>query len=174
VITIVFEAHSTSVDNERHIASGHADVPLSMLGQQQSRELGERYQGDHFDAIFCSDLKRSYRTAEIAFGSLHKIVRDPRLRECDYGDFTQKPSSIVDPEKPKRINEPFPNGESYEQAAERIRSFLETLSQDYQDKRVMVVGHRATQYGLEHWINGVPLQEAITAPWTYEFNQLHK
>jgi phosphoserine phosphatase len=68
MITIIFEAHGTTFDNEAHLASGHNDVALSPLGENQARELGERYKDIHFDAIFCSDLQRSYKTAEIAFG----------------------------------------------------------------------------------------------------------
>ena len=32
----------------------------------------------------------------------------------------------------------------------------------------MVIGHRATQYGLEHWINGIPLEKVISAPWQWQ------
>lgn len=178
MVTIVFEAHATSLDNERHLSSGHNDVALSELGLRQAKELGERYKDDRFDAIFCSDLQRAYKTAEIAFDGLSQIVQDPRLRECDYGDFTQKPSSIVDPEKAKRITEPFPGGESYEQTAQRMKDFLTDLLANYDEKRVMIIGHRATQYGLEHWIKGVPVKNAVTAPWswqpgwTYKLNKL--
>lgn len=178
MVTIVFEAHSTSLDNEAHRSSGHYDVELSDLGIKQSKELGNRYKGNYFDAIFCSDLQRSYKTAELAFGGLYKIVQDPRIKECDYGDFTRRPSDEVEAEKANRITKPFPNGESYEQTAERMRSFLEDLLKDYGDKRVMVVGHRATQYGLEHWIKGVPIKEAVTSHWqwhpgwTYELKEL--
>ena len=52
----------------------------------------ERYKDDHFDAVFTSDLARAYRSAEIGFGNRWPIIRDKRLRECDYGDLTQKPS----------------------------------------------------------------------------------
>lgn len=178
MVTIVFESHGTTFDNELHQASGHYDVALSPLGEQQSGEMGERYKDDHFDAIFCSDLQRSYKSAEIAFGNKFPIIQDARLRECDYGDLTQHPSSEVDPEKPKRITEPFPNGESYEQTSEHMKSFLQDLLKDYDGKRVMVIGHRATQYGLEHWIKGLPLAEVIPAPWkwqpgwTYELKEL--
>lgn len=27
-----------------------------------------------------------------------------------------------------------------------------------------MIGHRATQVALEHWLNGVPLAEAVAAP----------
>jgi len=167
-VEIIFEAHGTTYDNEVHLSSGHNDVELSPLGVEQSREMGERYRNDHFDAIFCSDLQRAYKSAEIAFGDKFPISKDARLRECDYGDLTQHTSDEVTPEKPKRIYEPFPNGESYEQTSERMRSFLQDLLRDYEGKRVMIVGHRATQYGLERWVKGLPLEEVVPAPWKWQ------
>lgn len=177
MITIIFEAHGTTFDNEAHLSSGHNDVALSPLGIKQSEEMGERYKDDHFDAIFCSDLQRAYRSAEIAFGNKFPIIQDKRLRECDYGDFTQKPSEIVDAEKPKHITVPFPRGESYIRTTHRIGSFLDFLKKNYDGKRVMVIGHRATQYGIENIINSVPLEQLVTAHfkwqpgWKYELNK---
>jgi broad specificity phosphatase PhoE len=168
MVTIIFESHGTTIDNENHIASGWADAELSELGIRQAKELGERYKNDALDAIFCSDLQRSYETAESAFGNRFEIVKDERLRECNYGDLTQHSSEEVDKEKPNRIKEPFPNGESYEKASERMRAFLRDLIKDYDGKRVMIVGHRATQYGLERWIEHIPLAQAIPAPWKWQ------
>jgi broad specificity phosphatase PhoE len=105
------------------------------------QDVAERINSDHFDAIFTSDLERAYRSAEIGFGLRSAIIRDKRLRECDYGDLTQKPSAMVDAEKPKRLHEPFPNGESYDETYERMKSFLHDLRRDYGGKRVMVIGN---------------------------------
>lgn len=174
MIHIIFEAHGTTYDNEAHLSSGHNDVELSPLGIAQSKELGERYKGQTFDAIFCSDLQRSYKSAEIAFGEKYPIIKDARLRECNYGDFTQNPSEIVDEQKLKRIHEPFPNGESYTQTNMRMKDFLLELSKEYNGKKVMIIGHRATQYGLDSLINGVSLETLVTTKfvwqpgWSYE------
>ncbi len=174
MITIIFESHSTTFDNEKHLASGHNDVVLSSLGEKQARELGERYEGEKFDVIFCSDLQRSYKTAEIAFGDKFPIIKDKRLRECDYGDLTQHPSFEVDPEKIKRIKISFPNGESYEQTTVRMKSFLDDLKKNYdlpagrQGVKVMIIGHRATQYGLEYWIKKHSLEEIISNSWKWQ------
>ena len=168
-VEIIFEAHGTTFDNEAHRSSGWFDVELSPLGKKQSKEMGKRYQNENFDTIFVSDLKRAIETAEIAFNDRNfHIVKDKRLRECNYGDFTQNPSSQVDEEKSKRIIEPFPNGESYTQTTERIKMFLDDLKENYQGKRVMVIGHRATQYGLENLIFGKPLEEVMPAPWSWQ------
>ncbi len=169
MIAIIFEAHGTTVDNEAQRASGHFDVGLSELGVKQAKELGERYSKENFDAVFCSDLQRSFRTAEIAFeGRKFKIIRDSRLRECDYGDFTRQPSEKVDEEKPKHIEKPFPNGESYKQTAERMKSFLQDLLKNFDGKRILIIGHRATQYGLERWIKGVSLKDTVSAKWKWQ------
>jgi broad specificity phosphatase PhoE len=168
MVEIIFEAHGTTFDNEAHLSSGHNDVALSPLGEQQSREMGVRYKDDHFDAIFCSDLQRAYKSAEIGFGNKWPIVKDVRLRECDYGDFTQHPSSEVDAEKPKRIHTPFPNGESYDETTERMKSFLVDLLKNYDGKRVMIIGHRATQYGLDYFICGVPMLQLVTTHFKWQ------
>lgn len=169
MITIIFEAHSTTIDNEAHLASGWNDVSLSELGIKQSKELGERYNINDFDAIFVSDMERAYQTATLAFNiEPKKLLVDWRLRECDYGELTQHAKEEVDAQKAQRIYEPFPGGESYEQTSLRMKSFLSDLIRFYDGKVVMIIGHRATQYGLEHWIEGVTIIEAVKAPWKWQ------
>ncbi len=169
MVTIVFETHATSVDNELHLASGQSDCALSMLGRRQARELGARYADQHFATIFCSDLRRAVETAQIAFGSRPiPIIQDRRLRECDYGALTRHPNVRVDHERPGRITEPFPGGESYLQTALRLRGFLEELVAQYSGMRILIIGHRATWYGLEQWIHGIPLEAAVSTTWTWQ------
>lgn len=179
MVKLIFESHGTTTDNESHLSSGHNDAPLSELGIKQARELGERYAENKPDAVFCSDLERAYQTATYAFGfDTSLIFVDWRLRECDYGELTQHPSDEVDLEKVKHISQPFPNGESYEQCAERMKSFLHDITQSYDGKTVMVIGHRATQYGLEHWINHKPLLELVSTRfewqpgWQYQLGEI--
>jgi broad specificity phosphatase PhoE len=168
MVDIIFEAHGTTFDNEAHLSSGHNDVELSPLGVGQSKEMGIRYKDESFDAIFCSDLQRAYKSAEIAFGNKFPIIKDARLRECDYGDFTQNPSEIIDEQKLKRINDPFPNGESYMQTSARMRDFLDDLLQNYNGKKIMIIGHRATQYGLDNLINGDSLETLVSTKFKWQ------
>lgn len=168
MVTIIFEAHGTSLDNENHLASGHYDVALSPLGEKQAKELGQRYKDETFDAVFCSDLQRSYKTAEIAFGDRFPIIKDERLRECDYGDLTRHPSEEVESLKVKHIKKPFPNGGSYEDCLKRMKEFLDDLTKVCNGKKVLIIGHRATQYGLEYWINGKSLKKLITTSFKWQ------
>lgn len=168
MITIIFESHSTTIDNENKLSSGWNDIELSTLGINQAENLGTRRANEKFDAIFCSDLQRSYKTAQIAFGDSFPIMKDDRLRECDYGKLTQSPTEIVDAEKLNCISIPFPDGESYEQTTKRMKSFLQDLLKKYDGKKVMVIGHRATQYGLEFLINHRSLEIIIKSRWKWQ------
>jgi len=168
MITLIFESHSTTKDNEAGTAAGWYDVELSDVGMQQAKELGQRYAGQAFDAVFCSDLQRSYKTAELAFGDAFPVIQDERLRECNYGDLNRAPKTQIDAMKHSAITEPFPNGESYQDTSSRMKAFIDDLKANHDGKRVMIIGHRATQYGLEEWVNHVPLEEAVMAPWQWQ------
>jgi broad specificity phosphatase PhoE len=166
---LVFETHATSLDNEAGLASGWFDVALSATGEEQARALGQRRRDDHPAVVFCSDLSRSFHTAEIAFGDRSRpIVRDARLRECDYGDLTRRPMSEIEQRRLRHLADPFPNGESYQQVVERVAGWLREAQGYLEAGTVLVIGHRATYYALEHLLNGVTLHEAMTAPWTWQ------
>lgn len=168
MLTLFYSPHMTSVDNEAGRASGHADVPLSALGQQQARELGQHYATEALDAIFCSDLQRASTTAQIAFaGRTLPLVPDARLREYDYGDLTQYPTAQVEEEFPRRITAPFPHGESLLMVVRRVGDFLHDVLRTYDGKAIVVIGHRATRYGLEYWCGDASLEEIVHAPWQW-------
>lgn len=168
MITVIFESHATTVDNENRVCSGHFDAKLSELGKKQAKELGERHADETFDAIFCSDLSRSYDTAEIAFAGKYPVIQDARLRECDYGDFEHCSRDVMDGEQFNRISEPFPSGESYEQAYQRMSDFLADLRQNYAGQRVMIIGHGATRGALEHFLGALTIKDSILAARTWK------
>lgn len=168
MIIIIFESHSTTKDNEAGTAAGWYDVELSDLGVDQAKQLGQRYAGHAFDTIFCSDLQRSYKTAELAFVGAFSVVQDERLRECNYGELNRAPKTEIDAMKREAINIPFPGGESYQDTSKRMKSFIDDLKASHDGETVMIIGHRATQYGLEEHINGVSLEEAVLAPWQWQ------
>jgi len=168
-MTIIFESHATSLENEAKLSSGWNDVDLSELGLRQAAELGERYRDTLPDAVFCSDLQRSYKTAAVAFKDTHTpIFIDSRLRECNYGDLTRAPQEEVEGKRGQHVHVRFPNGESYEDTSRRMGEFLDELKRDYAGKTVMIIGHRATQYGLEEHLLGRRLDEVVSEPWKWQ------
>jgi broad specificity phosphatase PhoE len=168
-VEIVFETHSTSTDNEAGIATGWLEGALSPTGRQQARELGARRRADGIAAVFTSDLGRAVETARIAFaGSEIPVHRDPRLRECDYGDLNGAPVSAIERERTRRVDEPFPDGESYRQTVERMREFLDDVSAEFEGRRILVIGHSATRWALEHLLEGAGLTELVAAPFDWQ------
>ena len=169
MIKLIFETHATSLDNEAGLASGHYDVDLSPLGEAQARGLGARRAADLPCLVVASDLKRAWRTAEIAFGTRVPIERDARLRECDYGELTRRPTAEIDERRESAIEEPFPGGESYRQATDRVGRLVgDLLQRPDLDGWVLLVGHRATHYALWSLLGGVSLEHAVTAPWHWQ------
>lgn len=172
---IYFATHATTTDNEAKISSGWKDVELSELGIRQAEELKDIFKDIHIDLICCSDLKRAVDTAKIAFKDKIPTIIDKRLRELNYGDFNGEPAEIVGPMKIRKIKEPFPNGESYEQAIKRTHGFYKELKKNHSDKTVLIVGHRATQYGLDTLTGGKTIEECLSTSfkwqpyWEYNF-----
>lgn len=174
-VEIFYESHATSLDNEAGLASGHFDVDLSPAGERQAGDLGSRHATRPLAAVFCSDLRRGYRTAEIAVaGRAVPIIRDTRLRECDYGALTRHPRSEIDAIALQCLSTPYPQGESWLQAVTRMRPFLEDLASRHEGQQVLMIGHRATHYALEYWIKERSLESLVTTrePWRPEWRYL--
>jgi broad specificity phosphatase PhoE len=168
MLTLFYSPHMTSVDNEAKRASGHADVPLSEAGRQHAQELGQHYATKMLDAIFCSDLQRALLTSQVAFAGRGLPIRaDARLREYDYGDMTRSPIAQVEEEFPRRITEPFPHGESLLMVVQRVGAFFREIWSAYDGKTLVIIGHRATRYGLEYWCGDASLEEIVQTPWPW-------
>jgi broad specificity phosphatase PhoE len=168
-VEIVFETHSLTTDNEAGVATGWLDGQLSERGRALAAELGRRRRNDAVAAVFASDLGRSAETVELAFGGSDVPVHlDPRLRECDYGAWNGMPAARLERERAQRITRPFPDGESYLEVVDRVASFLEELARDWDQARVVVVGHSATRWALDHLLAGAALLDLVAAPFAWQ------
>jgi 2,3-bisphosphoglycerate-dependent phosphoglycerate mutase len=175
VLEIVYETHSWSVDNECGIATGWLPGRLSEHGKRQAEELGARRRDDGLSAVYTSDLARAVETAEIAFaGSALPIYREWRLRECNYGDLNGAPVAELDAVRQRHVDEPFPGGESYRAAVARVGEFLDELLAERDGERVLLIGHGATCFALDHLVNGVPLEQLVAAPFDWQEGWLYR
>ncbi|MDD4353399.1 MAG: histidine phosphatase family protein [Candidatus Nanoarchaeia archaeon] len=163
MIKITYFVHGTTNDNEKELSSGWKDADLSAKGIQQSINLKENVKNIKFDAVFCSDLKRAVESARLTFGN--NIIQDKRLRECNYGIFNGNKSIIVEPMQEKCIDKKFPDGESYEDVKKRIKSFLEFLNKNYQEKHIAIVSHKAPQLALDVLLKGKTWNQAFEQDW---------
>ncbi len=160
-VIITYFVHGTTMDNIDKFASGQADIGLADIGIEQAKKLGELVK-DNFDVVFVSDLKRAIDSAQLAFNNKFEVIQDKRLRECDYGDLTQK-SKIWD--NSEYIEESYPNGESYKDVEKRIKSFLFFLIENYNGKHIAIVAHEAPQLALDVLLRGRTWLQATEENW---------
>jgi broad specificity phosphatase PhoE len=170
VIQVVFETHSISEDNERGVASGWSHSRLSARGRELAGELGRRRRDDGLDAVFSSDLRRAAETAEVAFGAAGPIpvLLDWRLRECDYGDRNSGSAAQHGRDRDRFLDQPYPGGESWRQATARVGGFLGDLGSRWQGGRVLIIGHVATRWALDHYLGGVPLETLAGSDFAWQ------
>lgn len=164
-VNITYFVHGTTTDNENNIATGWRSGTLSERGKNESLKLSELTKEKSFDVVFCSDLKRAHETAKIAFGSRFRIIKDSRLRECNYGALTGSDSKRIEATRIDHINAQFPNGESYKDVERRVHEFLEFLVREYADKKLAIVAHCAPQLALEVICNNKNWAQAIREDW---------
>ncbi len=176
-VEIVFETHSWSTDNDRGRATGWLPGELSEKGRALARELGKRRRDTGLAAVFCSDLRRAVQTAQLAFDQGEPpLLLDWRLRECDYGELNGAPAAEVHADRMARLTEPFPGGESWQQAVDRVAGFLRDLPSRWAGRRVLIIGHVATRWALDHYLAGRSLTELAGAEfgwqhgWTYRLD----
>lgn len=177
-VGIVFETHSLSEDNECGIATGWLPGGLSERGRVLARELGERRVSDGLAAVLASDLRRAVETVELAFPRCAlPVLFDWRLRECDYGSLNGAPAAQVHAVRRDHLAAPYPNGESWEQAIHRVGRCLDDILLRWSGQRVLVIGHLATRWALDHLLNGESLDDLLEADfvwqegWEYELNE---
>ena len=173
-VTLIYETHSTSVDNEAGIATGWLDGELSERGREQARELGGRRQDA--DAVYVSDLGRAVETAEIAFGGRGIPVHlDSRLRECNYGELNGAAAAEIDAERRLRhVEVPFPGGQSYRQVVEATAAFLDDVAARHDGQRVVVIAHSANRWAIQHLLDGTPLEELVAAPFEWQEGWIYR
>ena len=164
-VKITYFVHGTTTGNENGLATGWLPGELSELGISQAKELGKLVSDKNFDVVFCSDLKRAVDSAELGFADKYKIIQDKRLREADYGDFTEKSTKEFKNNLIDYIDVKFPNGESYQDVKKRINSFLKFLKEKYDGKRIAIVAHQAPQLALDVLLKNRTWKQAINEDW---------
>jgi probable phosphoglycerate mutase len=158
---------------EIEIAIRDVDVPLSTLGDEQSRALGRWFAAmapaDRPNVVLTSPYLRAVRTAAIVqeqeglAEEFSKLVVDERLREKEFGILDRLTRLGIEQRHAEQArfrhllgkfyHRP-PGGESWCDVILRLRSVLDTVSLHYGGKRVLIVGHQVvvlcTRYLIEN------------------------
>ena len=93
---------------------------------------------------------------------------DWRLRECDYGVLNGAMVAEVRGDRLAYLDRPYPGGESWREATDRVGRFLDDLPIRWEGARVLIIGHVATRWGLERFLGGQDLAQLVAAEFVWQ------
>ena len=157
MITFYIVRHGQSLLNQLDRAQGWADSPLTVLGEQTARELGQALSSVIFQAAYTSDTIRAFNTAKLVLKEsgqpTTEIYQDIRLREWCLGTMeAEKNTTFIErvsgwlggavsfsemnrrlPEVAVSIQQHDATGmtESFEQIGERLKEFFLSIGLSY-------------------------------------------
>jgi probable phosphoglycerate mutase len=79
--------------------TGRTEIPLTLRGEDEARELGRRLRGISFAHVQTSPRQRATRTCQLAALGL-ACEMDPDLTEWDYGDYEGQRSVQIHESRP--------------------------------------------------------------------------
>jgi broad specificity phosphatase PhoE len=176
LIGIYIARHGETTWNEEGRIQGRSDPDLSPRGYAQSQALLEQLKDKPISAIYSSNLKRSFLTAEPIANHLGlRIQRRAELDEIAFGilegkllvKFDEALKSEWDRFKDHRFTYHIPGGENYTDVANRIKPFIEKTLQNHEGREVLIVGHRVVNRLLIGMLMEYPLD------WVLRIEQTH-
>ncbi len=143
--TFYFLRHGkTKVDKELSISKW----VLSGVGEEQAKQLAQEGTFDEIDVIFSSTEEKAYQTAKPIADKLEKeVIQLEEISELnrDKGGFMEAEEyekaverCLLNPEE--SVN----NWETAESALQRFSKKVEELDSQYENKKILVVGHGYT------------------------------
>ena len=149
--TVVYLArHGSVVGAESRRFIGHLDVPLSPLGEAQAAALAARLRPVTLAAIYCSDLLRTRRTAEI-IAAPHGLtpIAEPALREFAMGRWDGLTAEEIRALDPAAFEAwmgdvgrfQFPEGESLPDLEARAWPAFERIVARHSGRAIAIVAH---------------------------------
>ena len=167
--TLILVRHGETDWNRDGIWQGHGDPPLNDLGRRQATELAGRLADVEIDALYSSDLRRAYETAEIIGAAIGlEITAEPDLREIDIGAWSGLTRA--------QIEERFPgmerhDGEASDAFDARAVGVLRRIACAHAGGSVLVVTHGGVIRALDRHLSGEPrdvLANCETVSFRYE------
>ncbi|HEY8361392.1 MAG TPA: histidine phosphatase family protein [Tissierellaceae bacterium] len=145
--------HGQSEWNLLYKIQGQKDAPLTDLGKEQARKLGERLVGEKIDIIYSSDLSRALETARIISSIVNKpVVATNEFREINFGPWEGltlkeirnkfKEEYSIWMSSPEKFR--LEGAETLEALKRRVMSYVNKIIKENKDKNIAIVSHNAT------------------------------
>lgn len=151
-----------------------ADYPLSELGREQARRLGERFRGLRIDRLITTPFRRTQETAAaVTAGTGVQVIEEPGLGAIDAGELQRVPYSQRRERWPEFYAKPpspaldysYFGGESAQGFYERVTAaFVENIWDRHwrEPVTVVVVCHAETINAVLHHILRMPFEGWMT------------
>lgn len=175
-VTVYLIRHGESEANRRDAFLGHGDLNLTQTGKKQAR-VTAGYLYSNFskpNAIYSSDLKRAYDTAQETAELFHMpVIKEKELREIDAGLW----ENVTFKQLRKNFRESFSiwteniglagcdGGETVKQLQKRIVSAVERIAKKYENGAVFLFCHATPiRVFAAHCLKKAP-EEIKDVPW---------
>lgn len=152
--TLLVARHGETDWNREGRWQGWADPPLNDTGRGQARQLADELRGTRFDAVYASDLRRAFETAEI-LAAPHgvPVIADAGLREIDVGSWSGLTRAEIEARFPDGKR---PDGETHEQHGTRVRAAVIRIAREHLGERILLVTHGGTIRSIHDVISELP------------------
>jgi broad specificity phosphatase PhoE len=151
--------HGQSTWNAEERWQGHADPPLSPLGERQARAAARATAALAPLALISSDLTRARQTAELITPDGLVLAIEPALRERDVGEWTGLTRTEIEERYPGYLDgfRAPPGFEGDESLLSRTLPALEAIAQRLGDDAIcVIVTHGGVIRSIERGLGAVP------------------
>ena len=138
---IIFLRHAETRMNEQGRFCGKIDIGITEKGRIQAKKMRETFKEYSFDAMYCSDLKRTKETLEAIFSN-QEFIEEKGFTEIGLGDWEGLKKEAVD----QKLREAFqngkyvpPHGEKHETVEKRIKKSIERIFATCPDNSLLLV-----------------------------------
>ena len=164
-VRVIFVRHGQSVANLQDFFYNDEDSPLTPLGREQAKDVGQRLKesGIKFDNLFCSTYERARETCRIALAEMgldtKDVIIDRRLEERKFDGLIGQTASeehyhdlFVYDSKQSEID----GVELLDDLEARAKSFIDDLKENYDGKTVLIFSHGCLGMAVYVVVNGRP------------------
>jgi broad specificity phosphatase PhoE len=159
VVHVVMIRHGETEWSVSGKHTGHSDIPLTLNGEQQARDLLLTLSQIVFGKVLSSPLQRARQTATLSgLGQTAEIETD--LTEWDYGIYEGKLTADIRKERPEWniFRDGCPEGESPIQVSNRADRLLQRLRLLEGNIAIYTHGHFGRAIAAR-WV-GLPISQA--------------
>ena len=168
--------HGAVVGAETRRFIGHLDVPLSARGEAQISAVARRLTSVTLKAVYCSDLQRTRRSADI-LAAPHglRAMALAGLREFAMGRWEGLTAEEIRASAPEAFAAwmgdvgrfQFPGGENLDQVAARAWAAFEDIVAAHEGERVAIVAHGGSNRAILCRALGLPLGRLLALGQDY-------